>query len=95
MARIGGVQRLPHTIDKPPGFAVIEADGLAVQIGVSDNVHDRSCAYPFLRSFSVPSACARPSRYLGVKGKILKVDLPHKLGAKFNCLFELLFGLAV
>jgi hypothetical protein len=42
VARIGRVQRLPHTIDKPPGFPVIEEDGLAVQIGVSDNVHDRS-----------------------------------------------------
>jgi hypothetical protein len=49
----------------------------------------------FLRSYSVPSVCARASRYLGVKGKILTVDLSHKLGAKFNCLFELLFGLAL
>jgi hypothetical protein len=94
VARIGGVQRLPHTIDKPPGFAVIEADGLAVQIGVSDNVHDRKLRF-FCAVFSVPSVCARASRYLGVKGKILAVDLPHKLGAKFNCLFKLLFGLAL
>ena len=31
---------------------------------------------------------------LGVKDKILAVDLPHELRAKFNSLFELLFGLA-
>ena len=27
--------------------------------------------------------------------QILAVDLPHKLGAKFNSLFKLLFGLAL
>jgi hypothetical protein len=32
--------------------------------------------------------------YLGVKDKILTVDLPHELHAKFYSLFELLFGLA-
>ena len=73
--------------------ALIEADGLAVQIGVSDNVHDRSCAYLFLRSFSMPSVCARAARYLRVKGKILSIDLPHELRAKFNGLFEFLFSL--
>jgi hypothetical protein len=39
-ASIGRVQRLPHTIDKPPGFSVVETDGLSVQIGVFNNVHD-------------------------------------------------------
>ena len=34
-------------------------------------------------------------RVLSVKGKILTIDLPHKLGAKFNCLFKFLFGLPV
>ena len=32
---------------------------------------------------------------LAVKGKILTIDLPHELCAKFNCLFELQFGLAL
>jgi hypothetical protein len=32
---------------------------------------------------------------LGVKDKILTIDLPHELRAKFNSLFELLFGLAL
>ena len=52
-----------------------------------------SCAFSaqFLRAF----VCASTSRYLGVNGNILAVDLPHKLGAKFNCLFKLLFGLAL
>ena len=38
---------------------------------------------------------AAPSRVLGVKGKILSIDLPHELRAKFDILFELLFGLAL
>jgi len=32
---------------------------------------------------------------LGVKDKILTVDLPHELHAKFYSLFELLFSLAI
>jgi hypothetical protein len=32
---------------------------------------------------------------LSIKGRILIVDLSHELRAKFNCLFELLFGLAL
>ena len=31
---------------------------------------------------------------LGVKDKILTVDLPHELSAKFDSLFKLPFGLA-
>ncbi len=34
-----------------------------------------------------------PSRVLGVKGEFLTVDFPHKLRAKFDRLFEFLFGL--
>jgi hypothetical protein len=34
-----------------------------------------------------------PSRVPGVKRKILSIDLPHELRAKFNGLFEFLFGL--
>ena len=34
-----------------------------------------------------------PSRALGVKGKILSINLPHELHAEFNSLFEFLFGL--
>jgi hypothetical protein len=36
-----------------------------------------------------------PSCVLGVKGKVLAIDLPHELRAKFNGLFELLFGLGL
>ena len=32
---------------------------------------------------------------LGVKDKILAIDLPHELRAKFNNLFELLSALAL
>ena len=34
-----------------------------------------------------------PSCVLGVKGKVLAIDLPHELCAKFNGLVELLFRL--
>ena len=33
--------------------------------------------------------------YLNVKDKILTIDLPHQLRAKFNSLPEFLFGLAL
>jgi hypothetical protein len=36
-----------------------------------------------------------PSCVLGVKGKVLAIDLPHELRAKFNGLFELLFCLGL
>ena len=43
----------------------------------------------------MPSVCARAARYLRVKGKILTIDLTHELRAKFNRVFEFLFGLAL
>jgi hypothetical protein len=43
-----------------------------------------------------PSAARRErSTSLGVKDKILAIDLPHELRAKLDSLFELLFGLAL
>jgi hypothetical protein len=41
----------------------------------------------------MPSVCAQSARYLRVKGKILTIDLTHELRAKFNRVFEFLFGL--
>lgn len=49
---------------------------------------------PRLGSFG-GNARRLPRHALSVKGKIFTVDLPHKLGAKFNFLFKLFFGLAV
>ena len=46
---------------------------------------------------AVARECATRSSdlVLGVKDKILTIDLPHELRAKFNSLFKLLFGLAL
>ena len=44
---------------------------------------------------SPPLRSGGPSCVLGVKGKVLAIDPPHELRAKFDRLFEFLFGLAI
>jgi hypothetical protein len=56
-----------------------------MELATQNSVRNRTDSWHFL-----------PARaLLGIKNKILTVDLPHKLRAKFDSLFELLFGLAL
>jgi hypothetical protein len=49
---------------------------------------DRIASENRQRMTSADKGTATSRTVLGVKGKILTVDLPHKLGAKFNCLLS-------
>ena len=55
---------------------------------------DNQCSHTIimLSGASVPPP---KDLFLDVKDKILTIDLPHELRAKFNSLLELLFGLAL